>query len=344
MKRKSVSLVIGTVLVCSGIVFFSCSSSQSIAPQWVYDKESVFPKKTYISGLGEGLSKETAKNNAIAEISRYLQTSVDSSIQTNFRSESNNGITKTNQEIIRNVTVSSKSTLSGLSYTNAYFNKNEKRWYCTAYISREDAWKSYKPEIEQAKMEFYAIYEKIPKTNPLKALSWYQKVQKASDALLEKLIFASVIDSDKERVLYISDRQKIAELSGEITSLKEEISVFIDLRNDDSNLIQTELKSIFSDLGFQIKDSKILARYIAKSEIILNEQKTLDDGDTIFSENPAFSLLIFDSNDSFYQYSAHSEKKILSFSQNDAHKKAVRAIYEVIKKELKADITAKLAE
>ena len=325
-------------------LIFSCSSIPTEAPEWIYNKEMVYPSFSYISGLGDGETKEIAKNNAVAEISRYLQTSVDSVIQTELNTEKSEEGYRSSQKISRNVTVSSKTTLSGLSYTQSYFNKSEKRWYCLAYISREKAWNLYQPEIEQSKMSFYAFYNKIPKDNLIKAYQWYQKVQDAADDFLEKLVFASVIDSDKERVFYISDRLKISELASEKALVKDKISVFIEVRNDDSDLIQAELTKILSDLNFQVKNSKNLAKYIASANLDFKEQETVDDGDLIFNESPVFSLAIYDSSDSFYKYVATIEKKIISFSQKDARKKAVKAICEIIKKELKEDFTVKMAD
>ena len=321
----------------------SCLSTKNIEPIWLHDKESVFPSKNYIAALGKGKTEEDTKNNAIFEVSRYLRTTVDSTIQTNFHSESNNGTSIQKHEIIKIINVSSNSTLSGFSFTNPYYNKKEKCFYCVAYSSRENAWKQYQPEIEQAKHEFYAIYDKIPMENPIRAIAWKQKIQESSNTFLEKLIFSAVIDSDKANSMYSSDRQNIASILEKLNTLKEELFIYIDSKNDTSNFIKASLKNTLSTLGFQIKETKKGARYILKSEITFDQTKSFFDGDVIFTLIPIISITIFDSTDTYYNNSFYS-KKIVSFSETDAQEKALKIINEIIKKELKTDLTIKLIE
>lgn len=60
-------------------------------PDWILNKNAVFPSEIYISGLGDGKSKEAARNDAIAEVSRYLKTNVEITVQSKTTAESING-------------------------------------------------------------------------------------------------------------------------------------------------------------------------------------------------------------------------------------------------------------
>ncbi|MBR0496605.1 MAG: LPP20 family lipoprotein [Treponema sp.] len=54
-------------------ILLSLFAKTVTVPEWISNKNAVFPSETYISGLGEGKSKEAARNDAIAEVSRYLK-------------------------------------------------------------------------------------------------------------------------------------------------------------------------------------------------------------------------------------------------------------------------------
>ena len=150
------------------LLFSSCATNSRI-PDWVSSNESIYPESSYIKGVGIGKTKEEAKTNSAAEIGLYFQSNIDSVIHTEFKDEITSNSTETNQKLIQNITLSSKITLSGLSYTQPFYNSKDKNWYCMAYISRKKAWELYQSEVQQAKMAFYALYNNISSENPLEA-------------------------------------------------------------------------------------------------------------------------------------------------------------------------------
>ena len=89
------------------LISFSLFAIPPKAPDWVLDKNVVFPSETYISGLGEGKSKKLAKENAISEISRYLKTEIKTTVKAESKADSYNGKTNYSQKLEENVTISS---------------------------------------------------------------------------------------------------------------------------------------------------------------------------------------------------------------------------------------------
>ena len=155
-------------------------------------------------------------------------------------------------------------------------------------------------------------------------------------------MFLNIIDSKKEKATYLAGRQRIAELNVKIQNLKENITIYIEIKNDVSNIAHNELSKTLSDLGFKIVSNKKSARYTANAEIFFHETKTIDDGDTIFTHIPSFSLLIFDSGKDIYTYETQLNKKIVSFIQTDAKLKSVKAISDLINKNFQTDFKANM--
>ena len=324
-------------------LFSSCATTKP-SPEWVYNKEYAFPTDTYIAALGSGSSKEHAKNNALAEVSRYIKTEVNSTIETNFKSKTIDGKNSIVKDVIRNVSVTSSTTLNNFEYTAPYFSRKDKEWYCIAYISREKAWELYRVNIEQEKKSFYSIYDRIPDDNPLKAYIWSSHAQEAACPFLEKLLVGYVINPREEQNKYSKDRQLIADLPGQQLHYKEQITAEIKVNNDAENILLAQLNKEFSELGFIIQAPANSARYFIFAEIDLNEYETIDDGDTIFTDMPSLFLSITDGKDSIYSYSARTAKKILSFSQKDVRLKSVQALTEIIQSELQSDFTRKMSD
>ncbi len=325
------------------LILISCATTSGV-PEWFNSKESVYPESAYITGLGNGKTKEEAKNNSIAEVSLYLQTNIESLTHTEFKDEVTAKGSEINQKLVQNITISSKTTLSGLLYTQAFYNNKDKNWYCMVFISRKKAWELYQPEVQQAKMNFYAIYNNIPSDNPLEAYKWCNKSQSAADVFFERLMLANIIDPKKENATYNADRRTIAELNVKIQRIKEKITIYIELKNDVLNIVQNALSESLQDLGFKIVNDKKSARYTAKAEIIFNETKTIDEGDMIFTHIPSLNLSIIDidSGKDIYTYGKQSNKKIVSFIQSDAQKKSVKTLAELIHDNFQVDITTNL--
>ena len=68
--------------------------------------------------------------------------------------------------VIDDVKVSSEVNLFALEYTEPYYFKKEKKWYCVAYINRADAWRQCQPQIDGAKNKSQSIISDEDKQNP----------------------------------------------------------------------------------------------------------------------------------------------------------------------------------
>jgi|GEM_PF-1125705 len=327
-------------LICACVV--SCASApKEEEPAWIASPDTEYPSAAYITGLGDGTTKQEAKNNAAAEISRQLHTHVESIISTDFAARTQHGLHDTTRTTTRNVTITSGIELSGLSYTQPYLRKAEKTWYCLASISRKTAWTQFQKQIDQSREAFYAVYNNMPKDNPIKADVWYSRAQDAADAFLSQLAFASAIDNVRERTDYAADRTVIAELPVRLDELHQLITLRIASSPDFPGQLRTELSQTLSSMGFHLTDTG--AQYTAQVRLDYNEQAAADSGDTIYIERPVLTLELYNGNTSFCTCSTAQNIKAVSFTRSDAQRRAVQALTAAVRADFKQTFTSVLA-
>ena len=88
---------------------------------------------------------------------------VSANLSTTMTSISSGTEIQEETSIINDVQVMSQVELFGLEYTEPFYFKKEKKWYCVAFINRENAWIQYKPQIEIAKNTFEGLVKKLDK-------------------------------------------------------------------------------------------------------------------------------------------------------------------------------------
>jgi len=315
------------------LLFVSPIFATENIPTWVYDKNSVYPSTEYISAIGSGKSKKLAKENAISEISRYLKTEIKTTVQAVTKADSYNGKTNYSQKLEENVTISSSATLSGLEYTNPYYSKKEKTWYCVAYINREEAWNQYLPKIESVKSAFYSFYDKaIAENEPVFKLKFYKLAEEPAENLLASLDYARLLQP-KNSELYATERKTVTELPSLIESEKIKCTAFLDIKGDYGNIFASAISKILIETSFIISDDKNKSNYIASIDI---ENNTM--GENPLSITPSLNFKLYGKYKAIYSLSDRLENKTVAYELKKAQKKSYPELADKFCEKLSADL------
>ena len=318
------------------ITFISCSSSK-VEPQWITDKEAVYPSGEYICFVGDGDSKQKARDNAVSDMSLYFKSTVTTSLSDEFSSLTEDDKTYIKQTVTNNTQVTSSFTMSGLQYED-YYSKKQNLWYSAAYISRSSAWKQYVSEVESSKNAFYAIYNEAAKKDALRASLWYAKASEKGQEFLEKLVFAHVINPSKEKFTYNQDREVIASIPLKIQKCLEQVTLKVNTEGDFEDIINSCLIADFKDLGFSVlKSNSSSASYTAQANVNMNS-KSQDD---LLIAYPSIELHIFYGTEDVYSYTTFIEEKTVSYQNNVLYRTALNKLAKKINSELKEDFTHK---
>ncbi|MBQ6057037.1 MAG: LPP20 family lipoprotein [Treponema sp.] len=195
--KKLNSIFLFSLVLLAGCA--STSGSGSI-PDWMTDYRSAYPDTHYIAQRGRADSEQTAKTEAVAQIARYFQTSVNANLKTSIQSVTSGDSVSETTSVVNDVDVQSQVDLFAVEYTEPYYFNKEKKWYCVAYIERDKAWNQYQPTVENAKTEFYSMKKNADtESDPLTKCSLYGKTWNSGKVFLEKLEYARILNSQKER-------------------------------------------------------------------------------------------------------------------------------------------------
>ena len=101
--RKRVFAI--TFLLCT----FSCFAKGE--PEWFFNWRTVYPNGKYIAQRGRGENAEKARTDALSQIARYFQTTVNANLTTTMQSVTSENSVSENTTVIDEVSVLSQVIL-----------------------------------------------------------------------------------------------------------------------------------------------------------------------------------------------------------------------------------------
>jgi len=316
-------------LIC--FIFFSISLMAESLPNWVQNYRKVYPDSEYLCQRGSGKSAEEAKTDATGALARYFQMNVSANLSTTMTSISSGTEIQEETAIINNVQVMTQVDFFGLEYTEPYYLKKEKKWYCVAFINRENAWIQYKPQIEIAKNTFEGLLKKLDKESDsfIKLKSLKTTWQKGKD-LIEKLEYGRLIFPTRESE-YSSSRDIFSELPVIFEETKSKCKTFIKVHGDYNRIFTTGISTVLSECGFDVVKNYDESIYIA--EVVIEDNST---GGEPLAITPTVNIKIVSKNGkTVYSYEEFSNEKTVSYTLENAQKKAYPKLTAQIKAVLK---------
>nr|AGS51790.1 hypothetical protein [uncultured bacterium contig00053] len=128
-------------------VLAACSSTSNVPPPaWVTNVQSVYPWDAYITGRGDGSTRQDAEAKAMAEIALYFirETTVERSRRASWIER--DGVSSSESITEENILIESQTRLVAVRYAeNPWYNRTAKSWETVAYIEREEGWSVYEP-------------------------------------------------------------------------------------------------------------------------------------------------------------------------------------------------------
>ena len=321
--RKRVFAI--TFLLCT----FSCFAKGE--PEWFLNWRTVYPNEKYIAQRGSGENAEKARTDALSQIARYFQTTVNANLTTTMQSVTSENSVSENTTVIDEVSVLSQVELFAVEYTEGYYYKKEKKWYSVAFIERSSAWTQLKPQVDMEKNTFNRMYQKAcGESEPLEKLKSLKTAFEQGKILLQKLEYARIINPAEEEK-YAPERNCLSEIPAAFSEEKAKCKVYVSVPADYNRIITAAVTSSFGECGFSVAKSLSEASHIA--EILIEDNA---EGNEPVSIIPAISLKLTgkETGQTVFSFEAESKEKTVSYTLENAKKKA----YPKLAWELKAEI------
>lgn len=237
--------------------------------------------------------------------------------------------------VVDDVNVQSQVELFALEYTEPFYYKAEKKWYCVVYMNRNDAWKQYKPQIEIKKNSFNGLYKNLENEPDYFSKSGMcGKVWRNATELLEKLEYGRIINP-KEEAAYQDERDRISKVPVIFEESRQNCSIYIQTENDYNRLAESAVSSAFTDCGMKVVKNIEQANYIAEVLIELNVS-----GSEPVSVKPGLEVKIQNKEEkTVYSCEVQTAEKSVAYTLENAQKKAFPRLAKETEEAVKKDLS-----
>ncbi len=283
-------------------------------PLWYLDLDSAYPRDKYLSGSGSGLSVDEAKAAALASMTAFLK----SDVQTNTVAESemaeNAGEVTRSQNIKRTVTVSSDVTVSGVEYTAPYFEKKKKLYHAACYIERAKLYDQNDQMLRKFKKEISLNLENasqaLDEKNPIEAYVSFAEADNKASLFLRSYYVNLTLDSKTTKARYSDFADTLYGIGTAKEKALKSSAIFIKVEGDAGNSVLNAVTSYVKQNGISVSKSAAGAPYVMECVI---EKNLSGGGDDVYCAYPEITINLKCGPDVLLEYSGSSQKKILSF-------------------------------
>lgn len=277
------------------IVLFAClamaasygfSKPKVKDPDWFNNVNGVYPESKYIAESASGATEVEAKYAAVKLIAGNLASSV--------------------QAIPESVDVSSEVILCGVDFSESYFVKKEKKYYCVAYLDREKIWACYKPEIKKACDDFMAVYkvgERNMARNSFIAAKYLTIARSKADVFIARILIGKLFSPEAEK-MHEMEQRKANDLDATVKSVFANSVLSIDAKNDVNSIVSAKVKEVFVSCGYTVSGPKT-AQFTLSIEVKDNYEKS---GNGCFVSPEVTVSVLNKKGDAVYSYSVSGEK------------------------------------
>ena len=316
-------LIIAVCTVCSAKSKKNTLNEKKTSPVWMTDEGrlSIFPSTRFLSAFSYGSSAEIAQSKAAEQLSEYIKSHIESSVDYCL-DDDNNSVSQKSSIKIDNL-------LYAVEYTSAYYSESLGMYCVVAYIDRDKAFDYVKPKLDLGLNVFVPEYQ-----SSLELEDDFEKsigIQKARRVLIE---FYEVYDfaraiSPKKITSYESVNLLANESIMNLQRLRAKNLIYVQVEGDVENRFKSCIEDFFTNIAFGISD-KNSATCICECKVNFTAaQKT----ETTYEVSSSYSLELKKKNDIKLSFSKKLDK-LSGFDARTAKRRAVLRVENDLKKNL----------
>lgn len=303
-------------------------------PDWVENWRSLYPDEVYIAQLGKAAGKKSsneAKNIAANTVAQFIRTNVQSEIKSSLKfstssDEKGRLVTSSEKENSQDITLSVDLALSSLEFTDPWYNKEEKTWYCLAYVMRQKLWEQYQPSLQNARDRLFAFYEAADKSEePLYKMMIYIQSMNYEDDFFDSYSFSNIISPALTKKNYGNDRNFVSSINAKAVEEKNKCTFAITVIGDIQNIVYQSLKDELGLSGYSVKNKGEEALYSVNVVVKLDDKPI----NSLHIVKPALELFVAGKSVSIFSY-AKQVQNISGLNEDIVKIKAARALSDEI--------------
>ncbi len=219
-------------------------------PDWLSDKDFVFPARTYLSASGSGKSLKDARNDALSQIAVYFNSTVSVNKKTKSSIKENNSSIKKTRQTSSEISVLAESDLKLVLFTEAFLDEKNGDYFICAYINKKEACKVYSAELSAGISDAENILTQAKKHfsfssrgRLLNALKKLENLESTVNKL--RLLNSENAEVQTAKILNLKNASKT-----ELEKSKSKMSFSFKIENDEEERISIVLQEILEEQGF----------------------------------------------------------------------------------------------
>lgn len=323
-----------------------CFAKEVERPDWVDDWRKLYPDTTYVAQMGKATGKQganEAKTVAANTIAQYIKTNVQSELNSTLKTHSGSNKkgrleTSTERDNSQSITLSVDTTLTSLEFTEPWYNKKEKTWYCVAYVEREKIWEQYRPYLQNARDKLFSFYDVADKNEePLYKMLIYMQSTEFEEEFFSAYSYARILSSSLTDSNYSSDLATVSSVSAKTMEEKNKCTFAVNIKGDEKNIIYQCVKDELSGAGYTVRNAGEQALYNVNVNVHLDDTPV----NSLHVLRPSVELLIEGKSASLFSY-AKQAANVSGINEDIVKQKAARALSDEIHSSLMNEFNEKL--
>ena len=222
-------------------------------PTWVDYPEMDYSRARYVTGVGNGTSRDAAEKNALANLTAYFGVSIqsDQTVRESYHEaiQSGNMANWTKDLNIQNTvrTQTSMDALVGAEIREVWLDTADNRHYAIAVMDKTVSEKIYRDLIIANQDMIKNLLDMTPtEKNSLNGYTRYSFAAVIADMNITYGNLLNLIGSSSPIELIRGDVYRL-----ELQNIARNVSIGINVKNDRANRIQSAIAKAIADLGFR---------------------------------------------------------------------------------------------
>lgn len=312
------------------------SKQQEKFPTWISNPSQNYNEKLYLTGVGFGTNDNTAEDDAKSELIKILDQKISST-------ESIKNTSTTTEEFssyTANIDTSSQlKSITGLKIAEKFY-ANDSKVYALAVLKRQDVADYYSNLISKNNSQ---IIEYINFANSnlgtLESCIYAQQAFLLGQENEYYSFLINTIDAPFEPDYELS-YGSFVQLSKKVSDIKKNVSINIQVSNDEKNRIKNSLIKTYNTLGIQSSDLAT-CKYTVIANVSIEKTDSPDKKHVYYNYFYTLDLIDVTSQTTLHSYSTHG--RVGHLNDQGALNKTFITISSEIEKKYYANLNALLS-